>query len=198
MGAELQDGPAITVEEEGRLVVVTYYRESSDEEFAEYLRTMDDMIKRNLSTSRTWVVINDATRHFNATATQRKMQAAWMTRHEQTLRERTIGVAFAVDRAIVRAGLTAIFWLQPLPSPHYITKDASDARTWAQARLREADGALGQGAISPALDEAVGALDQAAAPTVETRLARLESLHARGVISEDELRARRGKILSEV
>ena len=129
------EGPPIHIQDRGDLIVVTYYTGATDEQYEEYLLAMDRILERNRARPGGWVVINDATRWYKSNANQRKMQADWMKKHTELMRERTAGVAFVIDNALVRGGLTAVLWLAPLPCPHCIVKTLGEATEWARERL---------------------------------------------------------------
>jgi hypothetical protein len=80
-------------------------------------------------------VVIDATRWLRSNAVQRKLHADWMAKNEEMMRTRTAGIAFAVDNALVRGGLTAVLWLSPLPCPHTVVKTAGETMKWARAQL---------------------------------------------------------------
>lgn len=130
-------GQPIHVDDQGTIITVTYYSGATDEQYEAHLAEMDAIVERNKRRIGSWVVINDTTRWMKSNANQRKMHAAWMSRHEDMMRARTAGVAFVIDNAIVRGGLTAVLWLAPLPCPHCIVKTMAEAKRWAQQRLEE-------------------------------------------------------------
>ena len=65
------------------------------------------------------------------------MHAEWMKRHEEMMRGRTAGIAFVIESALVRGGLTAVLWLAPLPCPHVVVKTLDDAIVWCEQKLCE-------------------------------------------------------------
>jgi len=132
------DQPPITVEERGQLLITTYYGAATDAQYRAHLEEMDALVESNLrDSSRRWAVIVDASRWLKSTARQRQMHAEWMKRHEEVMRGRTAGIAFVIESALVRGGLTAVLWLAPLPCPHVVVKTLDDAIVWCEQKLCE-------------------------------------------------------------
>mgnify|MGYP006999714196 FL=1 len=132
------DQPPITVEERGELLITTYYGAAADAQYRAHLEEMDALVESNLrDSSRRWAVIVDASRWLKSTARQRQMHAEWMKRHEEVMRGRTAGIAFVIESALVRGGLTAVLWLAPLPCPHVVVKTLDDAIVWCEQKLCE-------------------------------------------------------------
>jgi len=128
----------IVVKDLGNVLLVTFYGHATDEQYKAHLDAMDAVVERNSrQVGKRWGVIIDATRWLRSNASQRKMHADWMKKHEQMMRQRTAGVAFAIENAFVRGGLTAVLWLAPLPCPHTIAKDLAEALTWVEQQLGE-------------------------------------------------------------
>lgn len=73
------------------------------------------------------VMIMDATDLGMVSAAGRKMQADWMKLHDANTRARTAGIAFVLPSALLRGGLTAVLWLQPLGCPYAVVKDVPTA-----------------------------------------------------------------------
>ncbi|MES1178073.1 MAG: hypothetical protein ABUL62_27365 [Myxococcales bacterium] len=48
------------------------------------------------------------------------------------MRAYSAGSAFAIDSPLVRGGLTAIAWLQSLPSPFIVVATLAEAEGWAR------------------------------------------------------------------
>jgi hypothetical protein len=128
----------IVVKDLGNVLLVTFYGEATDAQYKAHLEAMDVVIERNRrQLGKRWAVIIDATRWLRSNANQRKLHADWMKRHEQMMRQRTAGVAFAIDNAFVRGGLTAVLWLAPLPCPHTIVRNLAEALSWVELQLGE-------------------------------------------------------------
>lgn len=128
----------IVVKDLGNVLLVTFYGQATDEQYKAHLDTMDAVMERHVrQVGKRWGVIIDATRWLRSNANQRKMHADWMKKHEQVMRQRSAGVAFVIDNAFVRGGLTAVLWLAPLPCPHTIVADLSEALSWVEKQLGE-------------------------------------------------------------
>jgi hypothetical protein len=121
------------------LVVVRYSGLATDAEFDEYLESMTRLI---LGRKQKTVTILDARQSDRTPATQRKKQAAWLKTHENMLRQYSLGTAFVITSPLVRGVLTAIFWLQPLPTDHTVVGSMVDAEEWAKAKLTGAGAAV--------------------------------------------------------
>ncbi len=129
----------VVVKDLGNVLLVTFFGHATDEQYKAHLDAMDAVVERNSrQMGKRWGVIIDATRWLRSNASQRKMHADWMKKHEQLMRQRTAGIAFAIDNTFVRGGLTAVLWLAPLPCPHTIVKDLAEALAWVEQQLGEA------------------------------------------------------------
>jgi hypothetical protein len=117
------------------VVVVRFSGLATDAEFDEYLVSMTRLIVERKQKS---VTILDARQSGRSPATQRKKQAAWISAHENLLRQYSLGTAFVITSPLVRGVLTAILWLQPLPSDYTVVGTMAEAERWAHERLRSA------------------------------------------------------------
>ena len=108
----------------------------SDEEMQAQLDATASELRRADVAGLKTVTIIDLSQAAAATATQREMQSDWLARHDEELRRVSLGTAFVVRSQIVRGGLTAIFWLRPLPLDYTITTSLDAALEWAIDRLR--------------------------------------------------------------
>lgn len=115
------------------LVVVRFLGVLTDDQFAQYL----DDLTRNLERRQKTVVILDARRSGATPAAQRRMQADWLKEYEPLLRQYTLGTAFVISSRVVRGILTAILWVQPLPSEHVVVSTLAEALAWASERFAE-------------------------------------------------------------
>jgi hypothetical protein len=117
------------------LVVVTFDGLATDAEFDDYLTAMTRQILDRRQRS---VTILDARTSGRAPATQRKKQADWLKQHEQMLRQYSLGTAFVITSPLVRGVLTAILWLQQMPTAHTVAATFEEAERWAVGRLQSA------------------------------------------------------------
>ncbi len=117
------------------LVIVTFDGLATDREFEEYLSAMTRQI---LDRNELSVTILDASRSGRAPATQRKKQAEWLQQHQARLRQYSLGTAFVITSPLVRGVLTAILWMQSLPTPHTVVGTFAEAERWALERLAAA------------------------------------------------------------
>lgn len=116
------------------LVVVSFRGVVSDEKFDAYLASMTRRLRRQ----ERYATLIDATQAGQIPALQRKKQAEWQRDHTELLRAYTVGTAFVLGSPIIRGFLTAILWLQPLPSPHHVATTLDEAERWATEQLRAA------------------------------------------------------------
>ena len=106
----------------------------SEPEFDQYLASMTQIISRAEKT----LTILDARRAIRSPPSQRKKQADWIKMHADQLRRYSLGTAFVLTSPLVRGVLTAILWLQPLPSDYVVVGTMAEAEDWAAAKLRDA------------------------------------------------------------
>jgi len=125
------------------LVVVTWEGSCTDEEVELYLAAMAEVVTRP---DRRAVVL-DASRAALPSATQRRMQGMWLKEHEDRIKHKTVGTAFVVESAIIRGGLTAVFWIQGLSTQQLVCATLPEALAWAGQRLIDA-GVTSRGARS--------------------------------------------------
>jgi hypothetical protein len=117
------------------LVVTTFDGPVSDAEFEDYLQATT---KKTLARQTRNVVIVDASGATRPPASQRKRQAEWLNENQALLKQYNLGTVFVISSALIRGGLTAIFWLAPMPSPTTVLATYSQAVAWAFERLRAA------------------------------------------------------------
>jgi len=120
------------------IVIVRAKGKVTDGEFEQYLRALDKVYSRHQRFALVW----DGTKADGGTAAQRRRQAEWMRQQAMLIRTFNVGTAFVIPSALTRGALTAILWLQPMPSPHFICESPPEAIRWARKRLAEG-GAFG-------------------------------------------------------
>ncbi len=124
----------IVVEEEYLPVIrIQHLGATTDEDFARYLTTLHASLYSPRAGKRLLVI--DATECAPTPATQRRLQAQWMKEHADRIRRYTVGVAFVIPSGLIRGMLTAIFWIQPLPSPHEVCATLEQALAWGDGQL---------------------------------------------------------------
>ena len=116
------------------IVVVRFSGPISEPEFDMYLASMTQIISRSEPT----LTILDARRAIRSPPSQRKKQAEWIKTHADQLRRYSLGTAFVLTSPLVRGVLTAILWLQPLPSDYVVVATMAEAEDWAAGKLRAA------------------------------------------------------------
>ena len=113
------------------LVIVHFDGTPTDEEFAAYLGHFDGVLARQTP----YAVIIDASRGATAPFAQRRQQAEWLKRHKDDLKQYCRGSAFVLASMAMRAVLSTIFLLSPLPVPQQVCATLEDAKAWAHRRL---------------------------------------------------------------
>jgi hypothetical protein len=113
------------------LVIVDLEGAWSDLQFEQYIAEMTDVLMRDGFRT----LVYDATKCTSVTASQRKLQAEWLTTHGARIRECTGGLAFVLPSPLVRGVLTAILWMSPLPAPHAVVASLSAAEARCQKWL---------------------------------------------------------------
>lgn len=111
------------------IVLVTFKGEIDDALFAAHLA---DMTSRLQTHSKRVVVVDGTARGGSVPSSQRRMQAEWMKANEKTLKAVTLCTVFVINSSIVRGILTAIFWIQPIPTPYKIYPTQKGALHYAQ------------------------------------------------------------------
>lgn len=117
------------------LFVVTFDGIPSEAEFDAYLATTTRLL---IARKQKTVTIVDSRRSGRVPASLRKKQAEWLKQYENLLTTYSVGTVFVIDSPLVRGALTAILWLQPLPTAHAVVATLAQAESWAVERLREA------------------------------------------------------------
>jgi hypothetical protein len=115
--------------------VVHFSGIASDEEFGRYLGALTEQ----LETPGKKITILDARFAGRSPSGQRKQQAAWIKANETKLQQKSLGTVFVIDSPMVRAVLSAILWLQPMPTAHTICRTLEEAVAWSSAKLQAHD-----------------------------------------------------------
>jgi hypothetical protein len=68
-------------------------------------------------------------------AEQRHLQAAWMKRHDATLRVLSQGTAFVITSPLVRLAVSVVFHIKPSHAPYLVAATLPEAAAWAANRL---------------------------------------------------------------
>lgn len=123
---------AITIDRSRFPLVIVRFRDALvPGEFEEYLRQLDEVYAQKQK----FALIVDSIGGAAPTATQRKLQADWIRDRSAMIRQYNAGTAFVLDSMLLRGSLTAILWLQPLPCPHFVCAELSEALRWASNQL---------------------------------------------------------------
>ena len=116
------------------LVYVVARGTPTDQEFDAYLEELAALYRRR----ERFALVVDASRSGGATAAQRKKQADWIKQNAMMIQALNLGTAFVVPSALARGVMTAILWLQPMPSPHLVCNSPPEGVRWASEQLRQA------------------------------------------------------------
>jgi hypothetical protein len=63
-----------------------------------------------------------------------RRQSQWIKRNEEDMRRVNRGIAFVATSAVVRGLVRAVLHLSPLPVPHAVFSELSEAMQWARQR----------------------------------------------------------------
>lgn len=124
--------PGITVDpSRAPLLFVRFDGVVDDEAFARYLEQVRAFVARGVR----YAVVLDATTAGVPTASQRRLQTDQMRNDFTRIQSLCVGGAFVIPSPLVRGGLTAMLWVQPLPFPHKLVADLPSAEAWCQTQL---------------------------------------------------------------
>lgn len=115
--------------------MITFDGAATDAEFDKYLEAVTNIVERK----RKFGLILDALRTERPTSRRRQLQSEWLKHHDANLRAYSTGTAFVIGSALVRGGLTAIFWLQPPAMPTTVVSTLPEAEAWVTQRMLEHD-----------------------------------------------------------
>ncbi len=113
------------------LLIFHFTHVPNDQEFENYLRTLDGLLDRR----RRYAVILDVQTKELMPRSQRRAQAEWMKRRRTDLEKFCAGTAFVFQSAVYRFVLSSIFLLQPIPTPYEICANVDEALAWARQKL---------------------------------------------------------------
>ena len=127
------------------------------------------------------------------TPRQRKTITSAMEGMENSQGARCVAAAMVFDSALLRAMLTAFFWMRKPAYPVAVFPAVDEAKVW----LREL---LSASAVEPQRVAAAGAAPAtgAAPSSVEDRLLRLQGLRDQGLMNDAEYEQQRQRILDDV
>ncbi len=118
-------------ERRGPLVIHVFDGAWTDEQFAGYLRLLDD----NLKQEQKYLVICDATTSGALDAKQAKMMARWVKANHQQLQRFCMGSVFVLPSAFMRGVLRALLAFQDLPYPYVVRHSLDEAIEWSRAKV---------------------------------------------------------------
>ena len=113
------------------LLVIKFDGDATDEEYAASLLERTTLLRRREK----YAVLLDASTCGDMPARQRKLEADWTRQNHEMLAQYLVGIAFVFKSPVLRAALTAIFWLQPFSWPYEIMATLPEAELWATERL---------------------------------------------------------------
>lgn len=106
------------------VVIVEFTGEpSTDENFKEYLEELSDLYTKNAAFS----LIFDATNASLPGFRHQKMQADWLKKMEDMMKEYCLKTAYIIPNSVVRTILKSIFKLQKQPVPYKVVRDMKEA-----------------------------------------------------------------------
>lgn len=105
----------------------------SDRQFSEYLARSSSYLARR----ERYVSILDLGQVGLPSPAQRQMQAEWMRKHDDDMRQWVLGNANIITSAPIRLALSLIFHLRPLPMPYLAVADMDSALRFVVGKLEE-------------------------------------------------------------
>jgi len=112
--------------EEWPLVIVTFLKSTTDEEYDRYIREIEQIRRRR----EPWAYILDAQNTAPMTSRHRKAYTESARRDADLIRQHLRCAAFVFANPIARACLTAVQWLAPPPYPWKVVATMREARAW--------------------------------------------------------------------
>ena len=113
------------------IIIRTYQRVGTDEEFIENLNTMRDY----LYAPQHYGFVLDFGKSLVITREQRKLQAHWLVEHSAALSHEPYGNGFVVRNSIQRFVLWTIYLITKIPGRNHVTNSIEDALTFVAAGI---------------------------------------------------------------
>ncbi len=107
---------------------------ATDENFQAYLDQLHGAYQRR----QPFTYLFDATDASLPGFKYQKMQADWLKKNEQLMKEYCQGTAYVIPSAMVRTILRGIFSLQKQPVPYAILPGKEEATEWCEERMQPA------------------------------------------------------------
>lgn len=125
-------GRSITVDEQYRpVVLVTFHRSPTDEEFTAYLDHMSELLEGD----RRYAVILDVRQAGDSSRHQQRLQADWIKTNRTRLKATSCGTAFVMTSAVTRFILSAVFLIQRPPNDYVVVASMHEALEWTRSKL---------------------------------------------------------------
>ncbi len=115
------------------IVIVRVHGDPSDEQLAQFLAGVEQILKRPAPRG----LVFDVSRGNTPPAHHRRAMAHWLKAHAVEMRTNTAGLAFIFTSAAFRFVLSTVFLIQPLPCPHTVCATEEAALEWVTERLRK-------------------------------------------------------------
>jgi hypothetical protein len=117
------------------LVIVRMVGTPTVADFEAYLEQRLELLRRG---QHAIVVDVDASRGVTMPTEQRVKQVEWRVRHEELIRQKLLGMAYATDSAIFRLSLSLVFHMKPPAYAYVVAPNLELGVAWAACRLSEA------------------------------------------------------------
>ena len=128
-------GPSITFDDaHWPLLISRFQGTATDAEYEAYLARATSYLQRG----ELYVTVTDMSQYPMPPAAHRQRQAEWLKEHERRMCEHLLGCALVVTSPLVRLALSAVFHIQPMPTPYIIVPDMASGAKWAADRLENA------------------------------------------------------------
>jgi hypothetical protein len=108
--------------------------EASSQEFDDYLAQGTRLLGRG----QPHAVVVDMSRAGSLPSEQRQRMAEWLRQNEELMQRTVLGAAYISPAALVRLGLSVIFYLKRPPCPYLLASREDQAISWALNRLEAA------------------------------------------------------------
>lgn len=69
---------------------------------------------------------------------QKQATADWLKLHKKEIEELSVGTAFIVSNPVIRAAMTTVFWMFPMPGTSKVVKNLEEAMDWLFPRFEAA------------------------------------------------------------
>jgi hypothetical protein len=125
--------PPIEIDRSQRLLlVVRFYRGSTDGEFRQYLADYTQALQEEPRLGAVFVTTPEMPM---TPPRQVRLQAQFIKEYREQIEQRIVGVAFALPSPLMRGVLRGVLMIQPMPVSHTVVGTEAEGVAWVKARL---------------------------------------------------------------